>query len=131
MKLAWIENDQVRDVCHGIPSECYTEEIANYYTTEVNDDIVNGATLIDNVWTNPPPIIPIQIVEVKTWNNQIVRENLTLAERVKWDNDSSNTIKTAKIEFNANPELTHTTEVLQLLVDAGDISQATMTKILT
>jgi hypothetical protein len=131
MKFAWIENNQVRDVCHGIPSECYTEEVANHYTTEVNDDIVNGATLIDNVWTNPSKPTPIQIVEVKTWNNQIVRENLTLAERVKWDNDSSNTIKTAKIELNSMPEVAHTTEVLQMLVDANDISQASMTKILT
>ena len=57
MKYAWIENDIVRDVCQGIPSDSYTEEIASYYDTQVADGIIHGAVKVNDVWTNPEPLV--------------------------------------------------------------------------
>ena len=54
---AWIENNQVRDICPGNPTELYHPDIAKHYDTDIPDDIVQGATLIDGVWTNPIPVI--------------------------------------------------------------------------
>lgn len=55
MKYAWADqNNTIRDVCQGNPAECYTPEVAAYYTTEVGDDIVNGATWDGSKWVNPP-----------------------------------------------------------------------------
>lgn len=58
MKYAWIENNTVRDVCPGIPAECYHPDIAVYYDTQIPDDILPGATLVDGEWTNPVPVAP-------------------------------------------------------------------------
>ena len=125
MKKAWIENGQVRDVAHDDPTLIYTPEVAAFYDTDVEDNIKPGATLVNGVWTNPVPA-PI----LRTWSSADVRNGLTLAERAKWDNDTSNTIKTAKLEF-AYPRIeADATEVLQFLVDANDISRASMQKIL-
>lgn len=54
MKYAWAENNTIRDICQGDPQECYTPEVAAHYTTEVPDDIVNGATWDGSKWVNPP-----------------------------------------------------------------------------
>jgi hypothetical protein len=131
MKFAWIENNQVRDICPSIPSDVYTPEIAALYTTEVNDDIVSGASLIDGVWTNKPVVEIEPIIEPKLWDVFKIREGLTLTERVKWDNDKTDTIKTAKVEFRNERFEADTLEILQLLVDAGDISKDSMDKILS
>jgi hypothetical protein len=126
MKKAWIENNVVRDVCEGNPAELYHPDIAVHYSTDVPDDIKNGASLVNGNWVNATvPTINVRLVD-----NDFVRANLTLSERVKWDNDSTDTIKTAKIEFTFAKMGAKATEVLQLLVDSGDISQASMTKIL-
>ena len=55
MKYAWIENSQIRDIAPGNPNEIYHSDIAKFYDTDVPDDVVNGATLVAGVWTNPPP----------------------------------------------------------------------------
>lgn len=59
MKYAWAENDTIRDICQGNPQDCYTPEIAAHYTTEVGDDIVNGATWDGSKWVNPPAPVPV------------------------------------------------------------------------
>lgn len=125
MKKAWIENGQVRDVAHDEPTLIFTPEVAAFYDTDVPDDIRPGATLVDGVWTNTPDPIPKRV-----WTVIDVRAGLTLSERVKWDNDKTDTIKTAKVEFSSPRNQADTTEVLQLLVDASDISAASMQKIL-
>lgn len=130
MKYAWIENDKVRDVCQGTPGECYHPDVAKLYDTQVPDDAVNGDGWVDGQLIKPEPPPP-PAPPPRTWGVTDVRAGLTLSERVKWDNDASDTIKTAKIELATPQELAHTTEVLQLLVDAGDISQASMDKILS
>ena len=53
MKKAWIENDIVLDICPSSPSECYHPDIATHYSTDIPEDIVNGATLVDGRWINP------------------------------------------------------------------------------
>ena len=55
MKKAWIENDKVRDICHNDPIKCYHPDVAVFYDTDVPDDALSGASLVDGVWTNPPP----------------------------------------------------------------------------
>jgi len=58
MKKAWIENNTVRDICVGNPAECYHPDIAAHYNTDVPDETVNGATLVDGKWVNP--IAPVK-----------------------------------------------------------------------
>lgn len=60
----------------------------------------------------------------------VVRSNLTLSEKVKWDNDSTPNIVTAKIEFSISRSIADATEILEFLVDGGDISQQSMDKII-
>ena len=128
MKKAWIENNRVRDIAPGEPTDIYHPDVAVLYDTDIPDDIVPGAELIDGVWTNPAPVVLPP--EPRRWDVSSVRPHLSLAERVKWDNDKTDTIKTAKIELAPGLLELEATEVLQLLVDAGDISAASMQKIL-
>lgn len=68
MKKAWIQNDVVRDICPADPLFSYHPDIAAFYTTDVPDTAVNGATLVDGVWTNPPaPVLPTpaEIAEIQ------------------------------------------------------------------
>lgn len=130
MRFAWIENERIRDICQGgNPALCYHPDVANFYDTQVPDDAVNGDGWVNGQLVKPEPA-PAPEPAPRTWTVADVRQALTLAERVKWDNDESATIKTAKIEMATPQEIEHTTEVLQLLVDAGDISQASMDKVL-
>jgi hypothetical protein len=77
---------------------------------------------------NNPAYIPSPVV--RYWRIGDIRSHLNLTERVKWDNDKTDTIKTAKIELAPGLLEPEATEVLQLLVDAGDISAASLQKIL-
>jgi len=128
MKKAWIENNRVRDIAPGEPTEIYHPDVAVLYDTDIPDDIVPGAELIGGVWTNPLP--PVFTPQPRRWDVSSIRPHLSLAERVKWDNDKTDTIKTAKIELAPGLLKAEATEVLQLMVDAGDISAASMQKIL-
>jgi len=125
MKKAWIENNKVRDIAQGNPAEIYHPEIAAHYNTDIPDDIEAGASLVNGVWVNLP-----KPIDVRIWGLDEIRPYLTLSERVKWDNNSTDAIKTAKLELLRGLNEAKTTEVLQLLVDAGDITQASMDKIL-
>ena len=131
MKYAWVENDTVRDICPGHPDQHYTPEIAAFYNTQVPDDTQMGATLISGTWTNPPEIPP-QTAPVlpRLWTASDIRSAMSLLERVKWDNDDSKIIKTAKIEMASAQTLEMIGPVLQMLVDSGDITQETMDKVL-
>jgi hypothetical protein len=59
MKYAWIENNTVRDIANGSPAELFHPDIAAKYDTEVSDDVIAGATLVDGVWVNPTPVEPV------------------------------------------------------------------------
>lgn len=129
MKYAWVENGYIHDIAHDTPADIYHPDVAVFYSTLVSDDAENGDRWVDGQLikkpTPPAPIPPARI-----WTRESVRKNLSLAERVKWDSESSNYVKTAKIELDNSPQVEHTTEVLQMLVDAGDITQESMAKIL-
>lgn len=132
MKYAWIENEVVRDVCPGDPNQHYTAEIAALYITQVPDGTKNGAVLMGGEWVdlvphNPfiePPPMP------RMWTANDLRSSMSLVERVRWDNDDSAIIKTAKIETLSAQTLETIGPVLQMLVDSGAITQATMDKAL-
>jgi hypothetical protein len=59
MKYAWIENNTVRDIANGNPADLFHPDIAAKYDTQVPDDIIAGATLVDGVWVNPAPVEPV------------------------------------------------------------------------
>lgn len=129
MKYAWIENDKIRDVCHGNPAECYHPDVAVFYSTEVPDDATNGDGWVNGQLVKPEPSPPAPPAP-RTWTGDNFRAGMTLAEKVRWDNDSAPEIVTVKSEIAFPKELAATTELLQLLVDAAVISQASMDKVL-
>ena len=134
MKYAWIEDGVVRDVCPGHPDQYYTPEIAAFYNTSVADDIRMGATYVNGKWMNfvpPEPVVTEPRILPRLWTANDIRSAMTLLERVKWDNDESNIIKTAKIETASAQTLETVGPVLQMLVDSGAITQETMDKVLT
>lgn len=105
MKKAWIENDTVRDICPGNPAECYHPDIAAHYNTDVPDDTVNGATLVDGEWTNPviPEPTPVEPAAPKIKVSPVEFKLLfTGAERIA--------IKTARL---TNPILEDAFEILE------------------
>lgn len=132
MKHAWIENDRVRDVAPGDPFQFYHPDIAAYYSTLIPDDVQMGANWDGEKWVNQI-ILPYQditreevLTPLRRVGQQELREAMSLAERVKWDNDMSPTIKTAKIELGFSKLVSEVRPILQMLVDAGDIGQATV-----
>jgi hypothetical protein len=129
MKYAWIENGKVRDVAHSDPSKIYHPDVAVFYDTLVPDDAANGDGWVDGqlVKPEPPPPPP---PPARTWSADNVRNGLTLAEKVKWDNNSAPEIVTVKAELAGSKEVAEITELLQFLVDTNVISQASMDKVL-
>lgn len=131
MKHAWIENNIVRDIAPGEPTEFYHPDVAKFYDTLIPDDVEHGASLVDGAWINPSPHpTPAQPEPELTWDISKVRSGLTLLERVNWDNDTTPFIKTAKVEFSSPRNLSDTTSILDLLVHSGDISQLSRDNIL-
>jgi hypothetical protein len=61
MKYAWIEDNKVRDVCHGDPTECYHPDVAKFYDTQVPDDAV-----IADGWVNGALVKPVQDIAQAT-----------------------------------------------------------------
>jgi hypothetical protein len=129
MKYAWIEDSRIRDVAHDIPSKIYHPDVAVFYNTEVPDDAENGDGWVDGQLIKPEPLPPAPPAP-RTWTASDIRSGLTLAERVKWDNNSAPEVVTAKQEMAISQQLAHTTDVLALLVGASVISQASADKIL-
>jgi hypothetical protein len=129
MKYAWIENGKVRDVAHSDPSKIYHADVAVFYDTQVPDDATNGDGWVDGqlVKPEPPPPAP---PPARTWSASDVRNGLTLAEKVKWDNNSAPEIVTVKAELAGSKAVAEVTELLQFLVDTNVISQASMDKVL-
>ena len=50
---AWIENNRVREICKGNPSELYHPEVAKNFDTEIDEDVLVGAELVKGIWINP------------------------------------------------------------------------------
>lgn len=129
MKYAWIEADKIRDICHGDPVSCYHPDVAQFYNTLVPDDAVNGDGWVNGTLVKPEPPAP-PAPAPRTWDVASVRQHLTLGEKVKWDNDTSPEVVTAKQELASPRGVDDTTEILDMLVGAGVISQASTDKVL-
>ena len=130
MKYAWIENNKIRDIAHSNPEQIYHPDVAEFYSTQVPDDATNGDGWVNGQLVKPEPAPPAPPAP-RTWTQDSVRAGLTLAEKVKWDNNSAPEILTVKSELSSPQELAPTTELLQLLVDVAAISQVSMDKILS
>jgi hypothetical protein len=131
MKYAWIENEKIRDIClGGIPADCYHPDVAVNYDTEVPDDAENGDGWVDGALVKRPIPEPVveQPQEKQLWNAYDIRNGLTLAEKVKWDNDSAPEIITVKAELPKDKAGAQ--ELVDFLVAAQVISQASADKIL-
>lgn len=130
MKYAWVEDEKIRDICQGgNPTDCYTANVAAYYDTLVPDNAQNGDGWVDGhliPYVPPPPPPP----PPQTWNDQSVRAGLTLIDKTRWDNNDTQEIVTAKIEFQTPQERPYTTELLEYLVLSQSISQTSMDRVL-
>lgn len=126
MKYAWIENEKIRDIAPGTPSEWYHQEVAQFYNTEVPDDAENGDGWVNGALVKPEPVVIPPAT--RQWTESNFREGMTLAEKVKWDNDSAPEIVTVKRELPK--EQAGATELVNFLVAAQVISQASADKIL-
>lgn len=80
---AWIENDIIRDICEGNPSECYHPDVAQFYSVEVPDDASRGDGWVDGALVKAPvvevpaPVPTPPIVSVTTF-----KMLFTSAERI-------------------------------------------------
>lgn len=84
MKYAWVENNMVHDICPGNPAECYHSAIAGNYSTEIPDDVVRGATLVEGVWANPTsPETPVAASAAITVSPVEFKLLWTSPERIK------------------------------------------------
>jgi hypothetical protein len=133
MRKAWIVNGQISDIACKDPYEIYHPDVAKLYDTEVPDDAANGDGWIDGKWIKPtipePSFFTPDPVDRMIGLSQI-RQNLTFAEKVKWDNNKTDEIITAKEEFILDLKIPKAAEILQFLVDSGSISQASANNII-
>jgi hypothetical protein len=130
MKYAWIENERIRDICEGgDPADCYTANVAVYYDTLVPDDAKDGDGYV-NGQVIPAPVPTPPLPPPQTWNDTGVRNGLTLTDKTRWDNNDTQEIVTAKIEFATPQQRPYTTELLAYLVASSSISQTSMDQVL-
>lgn len=127
MKYAWIENNVIRDVAWTDPSEIFHPDVAVFYNTEVPDDAANGDGWVNGklVKPEPPPPPP---PPPRMWADSDFRSGMSLAEKVKWDNNSVPEAVTVKAELPK--ERAGAQELVDFLVASGIISQATADKIM-
>ena len=118
MKYAWIENNRIKDIAWGNPSEIYHPDVAQFYSVQVSDNAENG-----DGWVNGKVVKP-----ARRWSESDFRAGMTLAEKTKWDSDAVPEIKTVKAELPK--ERAEASELLDFLVSVNVISQNTAGKIL-
>ena len=129
MKWAWIENGKIRDVAHNDPNKIYHPDIAKLYDTQVPDDAVNDDGWVNGQLVKPNPPAPLAS-EPPIWTADDIRLGLSLAEKVKWDNDTVPEVKTAKLEITVAVPEVKIKEVLDFLVASNVISQASADKVI-
>jgi hypothetical protein len=65
MKLAWVENGRVKDVCPvADPFNCYHPDVAKFYNTEVPDDAEHWDQWVDGNLIKPPPRVVSVALEI-------------------------------------------------------------------
>ena len=126
--FAVIENNAVVNIIIGVEDDVVTTNPNLYveYTklnpANIGDDYINGEFI-------KPPQPEIELPPRRISLDDI-RNALTLAEKIKWDNNKTDEITTVKVEF-AQPLLVADAEPwLQLLVDSGSIAQASIDAVL-
>ena len=129
MKWAWIENGKIRDVAHNDPNKIYHPDIAKFYDTQVPDDAVNDDGWVNGQLVKPNPPAPLAS-EPPIWTADDIRLGLSLAEKVKWDNETVPEVKTAKLEITVAVPEVKIKEVLDFLVASNVISQASADKVI-
>jgi hypothetical protein len=133
MKHAWIENNTVRDIANGNPADLFHPDIAAKYDTQVPDDIIAGATLVDGAWVNPAPVEPVApepTVPVAPTVGPIEFKLLfTSGERIAIKT-STDPIVQDFYEITSDPRLTHvdlglksTQDAIAYLVSVNILSQ--------
>ena len=126
--FAVIENDVVVNCIVGVEDEVVAANPTKYveYTesnpARIGDDYINGEFI-------PQPQPEIELTPRRISLDEI-RNALTLAEKIKWDNNKTDEITTVKVEFAQPLLVADATPWLQLLVDSGSISQASIDKVL-
>lgn len=120
MKKAWIENNRVRDIANGNPNELFHPDIAVHFDTDIPDDIVVGAELVNAKWANP-------IIEVTTVIDAIVILPMVspVEFRMLFKSEERIAIKTSTdavvqdfFEIINDPRLTYVDRNLQSVKDA-------------
>lgn len=127
MRLAWIENESIRDIAWTDPKLIYHPDVAKLYDTEVPDDAKNGDGWVKGALVKKPAPVP-PTPAPRQWSESDFRNGLTLAEKVKWDNNSAPEVVTVKAELPK--EEAGAQELVDFLVTAQVISQASATKIM-
>jgi hypothetical protein len=88
----------------------------------IGDDYINGEFI-------PQPQPEIELPPRRISLDEI-RNALTLAEKIKWDNNKTDEITTVKVEFSMPLLVADAQPWLQLLIDSGSISQASIDTVL-
>ena len=127
MRLAWIENEAIRDVAHDDPTLIYHPDVAKLYDTEVPDEAENGDGWVKGKLVKKPIPEPAP-APARQWSESDFRNGLTLAEKTKWDNNSAPEIVTIKAELPK--EQAGAQELVDFLVESQVISQVSATKIM-
>ena len=125
MRYAHIENGKVVNVIVVKEEDLglFPEwELVKSETAGIDDDYVDGEFI------KPPQ--PEPKVLPKRISLDEIRNALTLAEKIKWDNNKTDEITTVKVEFAQPLLVADATPWLQLLVDSGSISQASIDSVL-
>ena len=126
MRYAKILNSKVENTLvlrdedvHLMPSDWV---LVKSDTANIGDEYANG------IFISPAPVIPAALPKRISLDD--IRNALTLAEKIKWDNNKTDEITTVKVEFAQPLLVSDATPWLQLLVDSGSISQASIDKVL-
>jgi hypothetical protein len=126
MRYAKILNSKVENTIvlrdedvHLMPSDWV---LVKSDTANIGDEYLNG------VFIPPAPVVPETLPKRLSLDD--IRNALTLAEKIKWDNNKTDEITTVKVEFSTPLLVADAEQWLQLLVDSGSISQESIDKIL-
>ena len=125
MKYVHIKNNQAVDIATD-PANQFHPDLAIKFV-EAPDEVQRGWVQDDSGnWSAPTEPTPPS----RKWYIKDIRKNLSLSEKVSWDNDSAPEIKTAKNEFKNGLEEAETIEVLAFLVAANLLSETSKNNIL-
>lgn len=129
MKYAWIEDNRIRDLTPSDPFSWHHPDIAKFYNTQVPDEAENGDFWENGQLKKPENLPPAPFVPPpKEWNQSDFRNNMTISEKVSWDNDSYPEVITVKLELPKEKD--DAQQLVDLLLSKSIISQATANKIM-